>query len=71
MWTRPGDAIRAAARNEIGLMPPTYSILLELESAGSLSAVLALADGRTIEPVLPVLERAGTRWLFRYPERRV
>lgn len=69
LWTRPDEAIRAAERREIGLMPPTYSIMLELQAAGSVAALLALADGRTVEPVLPALERSGSRWQFRYPMR--
>lgn len=67
LWTLPAEALRAAADGEIGLMPPTLSILLELAAAGSVDGVLAAADGRVVEAVLPVLEPAGAGWVFRYP----
>lgn len=73
-WTRPADALHAASRGEIALMPPTVSILTELAAVDSVAAVLALAEGREIVTVLPVLERtesSQTGWVFRYPTAQV
>lgn len=67
LWTTPAEALQAEADGEIGLMPPTLSILLELAAAGSVDGVLKSADERTVEAVLPVLEPSGARWVFRYP----
>lgn len=66
-WTRPGDALVAAAAGEITLMPPTRSILTELTDAASVEAVVARARGRVVATVLPVLERGAAGWVFRYP----
>ena len=52
---------------EIGLMPPTRAILLELADVSSVADVLAVADGRVIAPVLPVLVETAAGWEFRYP----
>jgi 8-oxo-dGTP pyrophosphatase MutT (NUDIX family) len=65
-WWRPQDALAAASRGEISLMPPTCSILTELAEAGTTSAVLAAAAGRVIEPVLPVLVQDAEGWRFEY-----
>lgn len=67
LWTTPAEALRAEADGELGLMPPTLSILLELAAAGSVDGVLKVADGRTVEAVLPELARSGASWVFRYP----
>lgn len=66
-WTRPADALEAATRGEIALMPPTRSILTELAALESVEAVLAQARERVVATVLPLLERRGDGWVFRYP----
>ena len=66
-WARPEDALAAAGRGEIALMPPTWSILMELAEAGSVAAVLQAAEDRVIGPVLPEVVNAGGGWVFSYP----
>ncbi|GAA2092283.1 hypothetical protein GCM10009841_01140 [Microlunatus panaciterrae] len=67
LWARPADALRQAADSVIALMPPTLSILLELADVGSVKGALSLAAERRVDVVLPVLTRAGRRWVFSYP----
>ena len=65
-WTRPADALVAAERREIALMPPTLSILLEMAELDSLAAVRSAALNRVIEPVLPELIKVDGVWSFRF-----
>jgi 8-oxo-dGTP pyrophosphatase MutT (NUDIX family) len=67
-WRTPAEALAAAQRGEIGLMPPTLSILTELAEAGSVSSVLDLAAERVVATVRPRVERHGAGWRFVYPE---
>ena len=67
-WTAPADALAAGDRGEIGLMPPTLSILLELAEAGSVERLLDRATDRVITTVRPRILRDGTGWRFDYPE---
>lgn len=67
-WTPPAAALAAARAGEIGLMPPTLSILTELSQAGDLAGVRAQAEDRLIETVLPEVIRVADGWRFRYPE---
>ncbi len=68
-WTTPKEALAAFERGEIGLMPPTSSILTELADAGSVTAALDLATDRVVVTVRPRLERAADTqgWRFVYP----
>jgi 8-oxo-dGTP pyrophosphatase MutT (NUDIX family) len=66
-WARPEDALAAAGRGEIALLPPTLSILMELAEAGSVAAVLQAAEDRVIGPVLPQVVNTGGGWVFGYP----
>ena len=66
-WTAPSDALEAAERGEIGLMPPTVSILTELADAGTVGEALELAVGRIVVTVRPRLVRDGDGWRFVYP----
>jgi 8-oxo-dGTP pyrophosphatase MutT (NUDIX family) len=52
-WIRPRDAVDAAQRGEISLMPPTMATLTELSSYDTVDAVLTAATTREIRPVLP------------------
>lgn len=69
-WTAPVDALTAERSNEITLMPPTLSMLIELAEAGSSDHVRRLATGRVVEPVLPRLVETGAGWQFHYPQVR-
>lgn len=67
-WATPAATLAAHRAGDLGLLPPTRSILVELAELGSVAAVQTAAADRIVEPVLPVPERVGDRWLFRYPE---
>lgn len=52
-WQRPGQVLRAAARGDIGLMPPTAAMMTDLADAPDISALLTV--DRVVEPVLPTV----------------
>src|ERR1017187_8388779 len=61
-WLRPADAIAAARRKEIVLLPPTAVTLAELGACASVPEVLAAP--RNVTPVLPgVLLADSAAWL--------
>jgi 8-oxo-dGTP pyrophosphatase MutT (NUDIX family) len=66
-WSTPETALAAARAEQLALMPPTFSILLELSELQSLEAVRAAADGRIVTPILPTLVRREDGWRFVYP----
>ncbi|MFC7625728.1 NUDIX domain-containing protein [Microlunatus sp. GCM10028923] len=70
-WATPSATLAGHRAGELGLMPPTQSILVELAGLGSVAAVLEAAADRVVQRVLPVPERVGDRWLFRYPHREI
>jgi glyoxylase-like metal-dependent hydrolase (beta-lactamase superfamily II)/8-oxo-dGTP pyrophosphatase MutT (NUDIX family) len=68
-WSTPQEALTAAERGELALMPPTRSVLLELADAVSVAELQAVAADRVIEPVLPRLQGAEDGWSYVYPHR--
>jgi len=68
-WDSPAATLAAADRGEIALMPPTRSILLELAELHSVAELLAAANDRVIEYVLPELIKTESGWAIRYPSR--
>jgi 8-oxo-dGTP pyrophosphatase MutT (NUDIX family) len=52
-WMRPPDAVAAAQRGDIALMPPTMATLTELAAYDSVEAVLTAATKRDVRPILP------------------
>ncbi len=61
-WFRPGDALAAARRGEIMLLPPTAVTLGELDACGDVAA--ALAARRRITALIPEVHLAdGAVWL--------
>jgi 8-oxo-dGTP pyrophosphatase MutT (NUDIX family) len=50
-WVRPGDAVAAARRGEMALLPPTFMTLAELAPYDSVEAVLAARPD--VRPRLP------------------
>jgi len=66
-WSTPAAALADEQAGRLSLMPPTLSILLELDELGSLAAVRRAAADRVIERVLPRLVRDGGGWRFDYP----
>jgi 8-oxo-dGTP pyrophosphatase MutT (NUDIX family) len=49
MWTRPGDALAAHARNEVELLPPTWVTLNRLAQANTVEDAMAEAAARPEE----------------------
>jgi glyoxylase-like metal-dependent hydrolase (beta-lactamase superfamily II)/8-oxo-dGTP pyrophosphatase MutT (NUDIX family) len=68
-WETPSAALAAAGRRDISLMPPTMSILLELAEVDSIAGLMAVANDRVIEPVLPRLVSTDQGWGYAYPQR--
>ena len=54
-WVTPADALAAAERGEMGMLPPTAFTLSEIASYDDVNAVLAAGDQRDVKPVLPKL----------------
>ncbi len=52
-WIRPSEAIAAADRDQVAMLPPTRAVLDQLASYKDVAAVLKAADARTIETVMP------------------
>jgi 8-oxo-dGTP pyrophosphatase MutT (NUDIX family) len=72
-WWSPDAALQAERSGAMALMPPTLSIMLELSDHTSVAEVLASAENRVIEVVLPALVQTPDGWRFSYPspaERR-
>jgi 8-oxo-dGTP pyrophosphatase MutT (NUDIX family) len=62
IWTRPGEAIRAARARELFLLPPTAACLAGL--AGYPDVAAALGAEHSMRPVIPaVVQVDGTFWL--------
>jgi 8-oxo-dGTP pyrophosphatase MutT (NUDIX family) len=65
-WLRPADALAAAARGEVALMPPTAVTLAELAGCGDVATVLATP--RQIIPLRPQIRlEDGQAWLYMPP----
>jgi len=58
-WVRPADALAAADRGEMGLMPPTAFTLAEISTYADVAAVLAAGSARDVRPVLPKVVMTG------------
>jgi 8-oxo-dGTP pyrophosphatase MutT (NUDIX family) len=69
-WATPVEALAAERAGQIRMLPPTMSILIELADLPTVAEVINNASGRQIEPVLPILVKAGSGWEFRYPQVR-
>lgn len=54
-WVRPADALSAAERGEMGMLPPTAFTLSEIATYDDVAAVLAAGTARDVRPVLPKL----------------
>ena len=58
-WYGPSDALAAFARGELELVFPTVKTLEQLSGFASADALLAWADGRTVEPIEPKVVMEG------------
>jgi 8-oxo-dGTP pyrophosphatase MutT (NUDIX family) len=54
-WLRPADALSAQGRGELSMLPPTLAVLADLAPWATVDEVMAAADQRSVEPVLPKL----------------
>lgn len=52
-WMRPADAVAAARRGQIVMLPPTWAVLDELSPYRSVEEAIGAAAGRTIEGIMP------------------
>jgi 8-oxo-dGTP pyrophosphatase MutT (NUDIX family) len=59
VWVRPADAVTAAQRGEVAMLPPTRMVLSELASFGSVKEVKAAAAGRLVEAIMPAWRDDG------------
>jgi 8-oxo-dGTP pyrophosphatase MutT (NUDIX family) len=53
LWARPVQALEAQQRKEMSLMPPTQTALTEIAEFATVADVMATAEAREVEPVLP------------------
>lgn len=67
-WMRPADAIAAAERGEIELLPPTLETLVELCPYERAADVLAAAQARTVRPRRPQAHLLGDEVELVLPE---
>ncbi len=54
-WLTASDALAAHQAGEMAMLPPTVNALGDLASYPSAAAVMAAADARVVEPVMPKL----------------
>jgi 8-oxo-dGTP pyrophosphatase MutT (NUDIX family) len=54
-WVRPQDALAAAQRGDMGMLPPTAFTLAEIGAYSSVAEVLEAGTARDVRPVLPKL----------------
>jgi 8-oxo-dGTP pyrophosphatase MutT (NUDIX family) len=61
-WLRPGDALDAARKGEMSLLPPTATTLAEFAAATGVADIVGRE--RTVTPIQPVLvSEDGQAWL--------
>jgi 8-oxo-dGTP pyrophosphatase MutT (NUDIX family) len=52
-WVRPADAVDRCLAGKLAMLPPTVVTLMDLAAFSSVAEVLAAADGRRIEAIMP------------------
>lgn len=52
-WVRPADAVAAASRGEVTMLPPTWVVLEELGAYSSAAEVLVAAGERPTDAIMP------------------
>lgn len=65
-WVLASDAVAARDAGRLALMPPTWSILLELAAAADVASLLVDAEGRQVRAVLPRVVPGGDGWRYAY-----
>jgi 8-oxo-dGTP pyrophosphatase MutT (NUDIX family) len=66
-WRTPAELLAAADHDQLGLMPPTRSILIELAGFPTVATALAATADRRVQTVLPRIVRGPDGWTFSYP----
>jgi hypothetical protein len=68
LWTSPEQALEAQRQQEMSLMPPTQSALTDIAEFATVADVMAAAEQRDVEAVLPkVILDANERIRFLLP----
>jgi hypothetical protein len=52
-WMRPVDAMSAAEEGEVAMLPPTWSVLADLATYGTVAEALEAAEARALATVTP------------------
>jgi 8-oxo-dGTP pyrophosphatase MutT (NUDIX family) len=65
-WTSVRQALADREAGDLVLMPPTWSILVELAAAPDVATLLRAGAGRQVETVLPRVVRHEDGWRFAY-----
>jgi 8-oxo-dGTP pyrophosphatase MutT (NUDIX family) len=52
-WMRPVDAVSAAEKGEVAMLPPTWSVLEDLAAYGTVAEALDAAEARVLATVTP------------------
>ena len=63
-WMSPREAVTAVDSGAIAMLPPTYVTCVELAGHDSSATVLAAAEDRLIQRILPRLVREGDAFLL-------
>ena len=69
-WVGAAEALTARAAGGLALMPPTWSILLELAAASDVATLLRSGADREVATVLPRVVRVDGGWRFAYEVAR-
>lgn len=65
-WLTPDEAVRGYEEGRFGMLPPTVTVLRELQPVRSAAEALTAAAGRSLEPVLGRAEVRGDRLTVRW-----
>ena len=65
-WTAAAAAPAARDAGDLALMPPTWSILLEVAAAPDVETLLRTGADRSVETVAPRVAPDGDGWRFVY-----
>ncbi|MGW6913380.1 NUDIX hydrolase [Kitasatospora sp. NPDC054939] len=65
-WLSPAEAVRGYREGRYGMLPPTVTVLRELQSLHTAAQALDAAEDRVLEPVLGTAEVRGDRITVRW-----
>ncbi|WP_183098837.1 NUDIX hydrolase [Nocardioides pelophilus] len=68
VWMSADGAAAAADAGELAMLPPTYLTCLEVGTHATVEAVVAPADGRTVDMFTPAVEPLGEGWTLSMPD---